>query len=98
MESSNVLFVIQLGKEIIMSEKQQHTAASLREKMLNRYGDGLDHKHNKLHHAYRLHCRSHPVQINHNYQQEQDINCSTGHLREIKLRKIRKRLDKGRIH
>ena len=85
-------------KEIIMSEKQQHTAASMREKMLNRYGDHFHHKHNKFHHAYRLHCRSHPVHFNNGYEQEEEINCSTGHLRAIKLRKIRKRLDKGRIH
>lgn len=85
-------------KEIIMSEKQQHTVASMREKMLSRYGDGLHHKHNKLHQPYRLHCRSHPNQLTDNSEQIKDINCSTGLLREIKLRKLRKRLDKGRIH
>ena len=44
-----------------MSEKQQHTAAHMRELMEHRYGDGLYHKHNKMHITYRQHCRSHPV-------------------------------------
>jgi hypothetical protein len=83
-----------------MSEKLQHTAARMREQMENRYGDGLHHKHNKLHISYRQHCRSHPSQVlsGKNFEQEKDINCSTGLLHEMKLRKIRKRLDKGRFH
>ena len=81
-----------------MSEKQQHTAASMREKMLNRYGDGLHHKHDKLHIHYRKHCRSHPAQPHTAIDGEQEANSSTGLLREFKLRKIRKRLDKGRFH
>ncbi|MDI9818006.1 MULTISPECIES: hypothetical protein [unclassified Legionella] len=80
-----------------MSEKQQRTAASMREKMFNRYGDGLNHKHDKNRHLYRKHCRSHPVQLN-GYAKEQDENTSTGLLRASNLRKIRKRLDKGRFH
>lgn len=81
-----------------MSEKIQHTAASLREKMINRYDDGLNHKHNKLHHSYRQHCRSHPANQLTEKNEESDGNGSTGLLREFKLRKLRKRLDKGRIH
>jgi hypothetical protein len=83
-----------------MSEKQQRTAASMREKMFNRYGDELHHKHDKNHIPYRKHCRSHPVQrINgKNEAIEDDVNSSTGFLRTLKLRKIRKRLDKGRFH
>ncbi|WP_028389385.1 hypothetical protein [Legionella fairfieldensis] len=82
-----------------MSEKQQRTAASMREKMLNRYSDGLHHKHDKNHITYRKHCRSHPVQgVNHQKIEEDHENSSTGILRAIKLRKIRKRLDKGRFH
>lgn len=81
-----------------MSEKIQHTAASLREKMLHRYGDGLDHKHNKNRHSYRHHCRSHPVIPNGSKEAESILDSSTGLIREFKLRKIRKRLDKGRIH
>ena len=81
-----------------MSDKIQHTAASLREKMDSRYSDGLHHKHNKNHLAYRHHCKSHPSnQINFK-NEESDLNGSTGLLREFKLRKMRKRLDKGRIH
>ncbi|MFA5959645.1 MAG: hypothetical protein WC785_03945 [Tatlockia sp.] len=80
-----------------MSEKQQHTAASMREKMSHRYDDGLHHKHDKNHIPYRHHCRSHPANGLNN-KQELDSNGSTGILREFKLRKIRKRLDKGRFH
>ncbi|KTD07693.1 hypothetical protein [Legionella jamestowniensis] len=82
-----------------MSEKQQRTATSTREKMLNRYGDGLHHKHNKNHQPYRKHCRSHPAQLNgHTPQNEENENTSTGLVRAFKLRKMRKRLDKGRFH
>ena len=81
-----------------MSEKIQHTAASLREKMINRYSDGLEHKHNKNHHTYRHHCRSHPANHNGINEEESVIDGSTGLIREFKLRKTRKRLDKGRIH
>jgi hypothetical protein len=81
-----------------MSEKQQHTAARMREHMLSRYGDGLHHKHNKLHNSYRQHCRTHPVKFEQNPEQEKSINGSTGLLHKMKLRKIRKRLDKGRFH
>ncbi|MBA2652929.1 MAG: hypothetical protein H0U73_11765 [Tatlockia sp.] len=79
-----------------MSEKQQRTAVSMREKMLNRYGDELHHKHNKNHIPYRSHCRTHPVLVN--GTDDEDENVSTGSLRAFKLRKIRKRLDKGRFH
>jgi len=81
-----------------MSDKIQHTAASLREKMLNRYSDGLEHKHNKNHLSYRQHCKSHPSNQNDDKDEETGLNGSTGLLREFKLRKMRKRLDKGRIH
>lgn len=80
-----------------MSEKLQRTAASMRERMLHRYSDGLQHKHNKNHVPYRKHCRSHPVQFDTNLA-EMEVGESTGSLRAMKLRKIRKRLDKGRIH
>jgi hypothetical protein len=81
-----------------MSEKKQHTAASMRDKMLSRYGDGLHHKHDKLHLDYRKHFRTHPNQPNHFINEDKEINESTGQIREFKLRKIRKRLDKGRFH
>ncbi|RUR10418.1 hypothetical protein [Legionella sp. km772] len=81
-----------------MSEKIQHTAASLREKMLNRYSDGLDHKHNKNRHPYRHHYRSHPANQTDKIDDENLFNASTGTIREFKLRKTRKRLDNGRIH
>lgn len=81
-----------------MSEKIQHTAASLREKMNNRYGDELHHKHNKNHLPYRQHCRSHPVNQIDGKDENSELNGPTGLIREFKLRKMRKRLDKGRIH
>ncbi|ARG98773.1 hypothetical protein [Legionella micdadei] len=81
-----------------MSEKQQRTATSMREKMLNRYGDELHHKHNKNHTSYRKHCKTHPVQTLNGYDEERDANTSTGLLRALRVRKIRKRLDKGRFH
>jgi hypothetical protein len=81
-----------------MSERIQCTAASLREKMLSRYSDGLEHKHNKNHHSYRHHYRSHPATQSESLQVESVIDSSTGLVRELKLRKTRKRLDKGRIH
>ncbi|MDP1602502.1 MAG: hypothetical protein Q8M03_04485 [Legionella sp.] len=80
-----------------MSEKQQGTANHMRQRMLNRYGDELHHKHDKNHNPYRKHCKSHPVQpLNGN--DEEQVQGSTGQLRIIKLRKTRKRLDKGRFH
>lgn len=81
-----------------MSEKHQRTAASMREKMLNRYGDGLHHKHDKNHVSYRKHFRSHPAQLNGQDEEAGVTNSSTGELRAFRLRKIRKRLDKGRFH
>ena len=84
-----------------MSERSQHTAASMREKMLQRYGDDLHHKHNKNHSAYRQHCRSHPVQKRINgwdAESEPEVHCSTGHIREWNLRKYCKQYAKGRFH
>lgn len=81
-----------------MSEKQQRTAASMREKMISRYGDELHHKHDKNHTSYRMHCRTHPVQLINGQDEEADVNTSTGSLRLVRLRKIRKRLAKGRFH
>lgn len=80
-----------------MSEKLQGTASSMREKMLHRYDDGLQHKHDKNHTRYRKHFRSHPV-MNSKTVDEMENQGSTGLLRTIKLRKLRKRLDKGSIH
>ena len=81
-----------------MSEKIQRTAASLREKMLHRYDDGCYHKHNKHRLEYRQHSRSHPVGLTKIEDDEISLQGPTGLLREFKLRKTRKRLDKGQIH
>lgn len=81
-----------------MSEKLQGTAASMREKMLSRYGNELHHKHDKNHISYRKHFKSHPVQQSNGLDLVEENHASTGALREFKLRKMRKRLDKGRFH
>jgi|GEM_PF-1427890 len=82
-----------------MSERLQHTTASMRAKMLQRYGDVLHHKHDKNHTPYRQHCRSHPVQKHLNGQEgEQKVNSSTGHVREWNLRKFCTRVAKGNVH
>ena len=81
-----------------MSDKMQHTAASLRDKMIIRYGDGLHHKHDKNHLSYRKHFKSHPCIQTSSREKKLDINGSTGLIREFNLKKMRKRLDKGRIH
>lgn len=80
-----------------MSEKRQGTAYQMREKMLRRYDDDLFHKHDKNHFSYRKHCKSHPVQALNNLEKDASDE-PTGMVRIIKLRKLRKRLDKGRIH
>lgn len=80
-----------------MSEKQQGTACHTREKMLNRYGDELHHKHDKNHIQYRKHYKSHPVQTLDGLNEE-GFHRPEGRLRIIKLRNVGKRLDKGRFH
>ena len=80
-----------------MPDKIQHTAASLQQKMLARYGDELHHKHNKHHLSYRKHYRSHPCNQNNNVDEENSTG-STGLLRELKLKKMRTRPDKGQFH
>jgi hypothetical protein len=82
-----------------MTDKQQHTAFSIHERMLLRYDDGLHHKHDKSHVLpYRKHCRSHPVIKLNRLIQAKDINESTGIIQIRNLQKIRKRFDKGRYH
>jgi hypothetical protein len=86
-------------EEIIMSERLQHTAASTREKMLQRYGDVFHHKHDKNHNLYRQHCRSHPAKTHYpGSNEEAESQASTGLVREFNLRKCRKQLGKGQIH
>ncbi len=81
-----------------MSDKIQHTSTSLRQQMLNRYGEEFHHKHNKNHLHYREHFKTHPCNLDKNSEEEPKHNGSTGLIRQFKLRKMRKRLDKGRIH
>ncbi|PWY55853.1 hypothetical protein DGG96_10085 [Legionella qingyii] len=80
-----------------MPDKIQRTAASLQQKMLARYSDGLHHKHNKHHLEYRQHFRSHPCNQGNDISEE-ELTGSTGLLRQLKLRKMRKRPDKGHFH
>lgn len=89
---------INLAKGNNMPDKIQHTAASMQQKMLARYSDGLPHKHNKHHLEYRQHWRSHPCNHKNGLDEEDSLNESTGLLRQFKLRKMRKRADKGNAH
>lgn len=84
-----------------MPDKIQHTAASLHQKMTARYSDGLHHKHNKHHLEYRQHYKSHPSMQHNGLDEEEnkeELQSSTGLLREFRLRKLRKRPDKGQIY
>jgi hypothetical protein len=99
MEASVTEALFNLAKEMKMSEKSQGTAASLREKMLLRYNDGLLHKHNKNHHSYRQHWRTHPSVSNLEKYDNELLDGANGLVRQFNLRRVvRKRLDKGRIH
>lgn len=82
-----------------MSERLQHTAASMREKMLERYGDGFHHKHDRTHNRYRQHCRTHPVKSHYpGTNEEEDSFASTGLIREYNLKKYRRGFARSRIH
>lgn len=82
-----------------MSERLQCTAASMRKKMLLRYGDVLHHKHDKNHTHYRQHCRTHPVEKRkNNLDKELPVDLSTGLVREMKLRQFNNRPAKGDFH
>lgn len=82
-----------------MSERLQNTAARMREKMLQRYGDEFHHKHDKNHIPFRHHCRTHPVE-NSRYEPngDRDINDSTGLIRKQKLRRFSKGLRNRTVH
>lgn len=81
-----------------MTERQQRTANSMREKMLKRYGNESSHKHNKNHLSFRLHSKSHPCKMSHRPEYNEEHPAPLGLNRELNLRKMRKRLDKGLIH
>jgi hypothetical protein len=81
-----------------MSEKKQGTAYDMRLRMQNRYDDGLEHKHNKNHIPFRRHFKTHPVQLMDNPKPEDGSDTSTGLIREIKLKRVRKRVFSGGIH
>lgn len=80
-----------------MSEKKQGTTNTTYEKMLGRYGDNIYHKHNKHHGEYRLHYRTHPVQILNTFNEEFEARASTGLVRALKLRRMRTRAN-SRLH
>ena len=80
-----------------MSERFQGTAARLHERMLQRYGDEMHHKHDKSHVTYRQHYRTHGVVKSVKAINNEPYD-STGTVREINLRKFRRGLVKGRIH
>ena len=96
----HVLYIKLCNKDVLMSEKSQHTAERMREKMINRYGDEHHHKHNKNHKPYRKHFRSHPCKENTEAKSNatEFESGSTGLLRQFNTKKIRKRVDKGQFH
>jgi hypothetical protein len=72
-----------------MSERSQRTAAGMRQKMLQRYGNTFHHKHDKNHLYYRQHCRSHPIEFNlFDAHLEQLIHHPTGEIGELRLKKF----------
>lgn len=81
-----------------MSEKQQHTAARMREKMEHRYDDGLHHKHNTCHLPYRLHWPSHPTQHADGLDKKDAANQPIGLIEIRNSKKLRKRFDNGDYH
>jgi hypothetical protein len=81
-----------------MSERIQHTAAFVREQMNNRYSDGFDHKHNKHHHSYRQHCRSHPAKTYELNGDENQVVNDIGLIKSFKLKKTRKRQNNKSYH
>lgn len=83
-----------------MSERMQRTSKSMSESMLNRYPDGLHHKHDKNHKSYRMHSKTHPCEHPNflkEYSEERKEG-GTGLLKKLKMRKTRTRFDKGQIH
>lgn len=81
-----------------MREKRQGTSLHTHDKMLNRYSDGLHHKHNKNHLLFRKHSKSHPAHPMNGLLNDDTLELASGMLREFNFRKIRKRMDKGHIH
>lgn len=81
-----------------MSEKCQRTAANMRETMLHRYDDGLQHKHDKCHLPYRQHCRSHPTSLTNGHDLNRKENESIGVIYEKIPKKTRLRIVKHRVH
>jgi hypothetical protein len=81
-----------------MSEKLQKTRARLQSQMLNYYSGDLSHKHNRYHDSHRNHCRTHPIETIHRYEETELEKTSTGLIREFKLKKIRTRNERKRFH
>ncbi|OGV27241.1 MAG: hypothetical protein A3F18_01070 [Legionellales bacterium RIFCSPHIGHO2_12_FULL_37_14] len=84
-----------------MSEKRQHTAAMMRNKMLIHYGDEVYHKHNKNHlidPPHRDILLAEPSYENGEEEETKNKRWSFKTIRNFKGRKTRTRLDKGRVH
>lgn len=80
-----------------MSDRAQYTSQKLGEKMLSRYGTEFHHKHNKYHLTYRKHCKSHPCTPN-TEPERPDLEGSTGLVRQLNLKRMRKRPQNGGYH
>lgn len=80
-----------------MSEKLQYNTERTREQMSHRYGNVYYHKHDKRHHTYRQHCRSHVYKRIEESQPVQ-VNYSTGLIRKLKLQKLKKHMMRKQVH
>lgn len=81
-----------------MSERQQHTAAHMREKMLAHYGDLVHHKHNKNHLLNPPHHRSKLANTLVASSEEVLNGWQMSFSRKTKLRKMQRRLAKLNFH
>lgn len=83
-----------------MAEKLQHNASRMRAKMASYYGETINHKHNKNHLHDPPHHPMPMIQPRDDQMLNEDMHkrWSNKTLNNFRVRKTRKRLDKGRIH
>ncbi|MCX7115176.1 MAG: hypothetical protein NTW08_04650 [Gammaproteobacteria bacterium] len=81
-----------------MSERKQHTAASMREKMAIHYGEEFHHKHNKNHLIYPPHHRPKLANALASTELMETEIWQTDFNRKERLRKMQRRLAKPHFH
>lgn len=80
-----------------MSERLQRTVRRMSNQMHERYGETVTHKHNKNHHEFRQHQRTHPIQLE-VMDSELQKNKSTGLIKKLKLQKFINRIAGKNVH